>query len=93
MKMMGLPNWMHWTAWFVKSFLFLFITTLLVVHMLKIEWKADTAVLPNADNFVVFFFLLTYSWSAIFYCFLISSIVPKGMKLIQDKCQYLGYNN
>ena len=37
MKMMGLANWVHWLAWFVKNFLFLSITTLLIVILCKVR--------------------------------------------------------
>ena len=36
MKMMGLPNWLHWTAWFVKSLAFIFVTILLITLLLKV---------------------------------------------------------
>jgi len=37
MKMMGLPNWLHWTAWFVKSLVFILITIMLITFMLKVK--------------------------------------------------------
>lgn len=36
MKMMGLPNWLHWTAWFVQSFLLLLISIILMTIFLKV---------------------------------------------------------
>ena len=36
MKMMGLPNWLHWTAWFVKSLAFILITIILITALLKV---------------------------------------------------------
>ena len=41
MKMMGLPNWLHWTAWFVKSLVFILITIMLITFMLKVKLKSD----------------------------------------------------
>ncbi|XP_077864744.1 phospholipid-transporting ATPase ABCA3-like [Saccoglossus kowalevskii] len=35
MKMMGLSNWLHWTAWFVKCFLFLMISGLIMSILIK----------------------------------------------------------
>jgi uncharacterized membrane protein YhdT len=42
MKMMGLPNWLHWTAWFVKSLVFILITIMLITFMLKVKPQNPT---------------------------------------------------
>lgn len=33
---MGLPNWLHWMAWFVKSLVFILFTIILITFMLKV---------------------------------------------------------
>lgn len=33
---MGLDNWIHWTAWFVKSFVMLGISVLLITMLVKV---------------------------------------------------------
>ena len=35
--MMGLSNWLHWLAWFVKYFLFLSISCIVMSVLFKIE--------------------------------------------------------
>lgn len=47
MKIMGLPNWLHWTAWFIKSILFLTITISLIILIVKV--RPDLA--PNFSDF------------------------------------------
>lgn len=37
MKMMGLANWIHWTAWFTKNLLFLLISIIIVTALLKVS--------------------------------------------------------
>ena len=37
MKIMGLNNWIHWTAWFVKSFIMLFISAILITILMKVS--------------------------------------------------------
>ena len=37
MKMMGLANWIHWSAWFTKNLLFLLIAIIIVTAMLKVR--------------------------------------------------------
>lgn len=39
MKMMGLPNWLHWSAWFIKSLAFILITIVLIVILLKVAFR------------------------------------------------------
>ena len=40
MKMMGLANWIHWTAWFTKNLLFLLISIIIVTALLKVSKEA-----------------------------------------------------
>ena len=37
MKMMGLSNWLHWLAWFIKNFIFLMISTILITILVKVS--------------------------------------------------------
>lgn len=39
MKIMGLPNWLHWTGWFAKSMIFFTVTISLIVLLLKVNKK------------------------------------------------------
>ncbi|CAL4103477.1 unnamed protein product [Meganyctiphanes norvegica] len=43
MKMMGLPNWLHWLAWFIKSFMFLIVSTILITILLCTPWKMESS--------------------------------------------------
>jgi len=38
--MMGLANWIHWTAWFTKNLLFLLISIIIVTALLKVSKEA-----------------------------------------------------
>ena len=80
MKMMGLPNYLHWCAWFVKSLMFLLVTTLLITILLCTQWQgeASLAVLNNSDPTLVFFFLFVYILSAISFCFFFSTLFSKA---------------
>lgn len=37
MKIMGLPNWLHWTAWFIKSYVFLAIPAIMLAGLCKVR--------------------------------------------------------
>ncbi|XP_042876783.1 phospholipid-transporting ATPase ABCA3-like isoform X3 [Penaeus japonicus] len=80
MKMMGLQNWLHWMAWFIKSFLFLSTTTLLITILLCTRWQGEgsLAVLNNSDPTLVFIFLLLYTICSISFCFFISTLFSKA---------------
>ncbi|ODN05472.1 ATP-binding cassette sub-family A member 3, partial [Orchesella cincta] len=74
MKMMGLPNWLHYSAWFTKSFIFLLISTILMTIFYKVKWYGDgLAVLTYSDGSLLFIFFLAYLFSVITLGFLVSS--------------------
>ncbi|XP_078344110.1 phospholipid-transporting ATPase ABCA3-like [Oculina patagonica] len=66
MKMMGLANWVHWCAWFTKNLLFLLISGILFVIVLKV------LVFKQSDPSVIFVFFLLYLIASILFCFCLS---------------------
>ncbi|KAJ8730119.1 hypothetical protein PYW07_017157 [Mythimna separata] len=84
MKIMGLPTWLHWTAWFCKQFVFLLVTAILTVVLLKVNWFtnddgfSEYAVFTNTPWTVLLFFMVLYLSCTIFFSFMISSIFSKG---------------
>ncbi|KAJ7372889.1 hypothetical protein OS493_016818 [Desmophyllum pertusum] len=66
MKMMGLANWIHWSAWFTKNLLFLLITGIVMVIVLKV------LVFTHSDGSVIFVFFLLYLIATILFCFCVS---------------------
>jgi len=67
MKMMGLSNWIHWLAWFLKNFLFFLISVILLTILIKVA-----RIFEYSHWSIVFIFLLVYSISTISFCFLVS---------------------
>lgn len=43
MKIMGLPSWLHWTGWFIKTMIFLMISISFIVVLLKVGVRFWTA--------------------------------------------------
>ncbi|TRY96422.1 hypothetical protein DNTS_021457 [Danionella cerebrum] len=72
MRMMGLSNWLHWSAWFLMFFLFLSISVFFVTVLLCVKVSPNGAVLTYSDPTVVFFFLLAFAVSTINFSFMIS---------------------
>ncbi|XP_030379886.1 ATP-binding cassette sub-family A member 3 isoform X2 [Scaptodrosophila lebanonensis] len=78
MKIMGLNNWIHWTAWFVKSFIMLTISAVLIALFLKIQWTEKVSVLTYADFSVLVVFLIVYVITSICFCFMLATFFSKA---------------
>lgn len=84
MKIMGLPNWLHWLAWFIKSFIMLLVTITLVVIIMKAKWypNTDYTVFTQSNPLVIYLFLTFYACATITFCFAISVFFSKGNNFI-----------
>ena len=71
MHVMGLNNWLHWLAWFVKSFLMLCIPVVAMTIVLSLYL--------NTSSSVFLFFLLVYTIATINFCFAVSVVFDKGV--------------
>ncbi|XP_065093714.1 phospholipid-transporting ATPase ABCA3-like [Ochlerotatus camptorhynchus] len=80
MKIMGLSNWLHWTAWFVRCLLLLLITISLVTLLMtaNLTTNTDQAVLQFTDWSVLWLFLLAFSIATICFCFMMSVFFNKA---------------
>ncbi|XP_066151375.1 phospholipid-transporting ATPase ABCA3-like isoform X1 [Euwallacea fornicatus] len=80
MKIMGLPSWLHWVAWFLKSFSYLLVSIILMIVLLKVRWytNSEYTVFTYANPLVLFIFLLFYVCSTITFCFAISVFFSKA---------------
>ena len=38
MKMMGMPGWIHWMAWWAKSFIQLLVSICIMLMLLMVDW-------------------------------------------------------
>lgn len=72
MRMMGLSNWLHWSAWFLMFFLFLSISIFFVTVLFCVKVSPNGAVLTYSDPTLVFVFLLVFAISTINFSFMIS---------------------
>ncbi|TNN68845.1 ATP-binding cassette sub-family A member 3 [Liparis tanakae] len=78
MRMMGLSNWLHWSAWFLLFFLFLSISIFFVTLLLCIHVKPYGAVLSYSDPSLVFVFLLVFTVATINFSFMISAFFSRA---------------
>ncbi|XP_062542051.1 phospholipid-transporting ATPase ABCA3-like [Armigeres subalbatus] len=77
MKIMGLPNWLHWAAWFVKNILLLVITISFVTVLLCVSING-AAIFEYSDWTAVWFFLFIYSITIICFSFMMSVFFKKA---------------
>jgi len=73
MKMMGLSNGVHWVAWFINAFTLMFISSILLVIILKCG-----GVTPNSNVFILILWLSAFAFATIAQCFLISCFFSKA---------------
>lgn len=78
MKMMGLPSYMHWIAWFTKCMLFQVIIISVLTGMFKIQLTKGLAVFTNTNWFIVWLFLFVYAMAAVTYSFMFSTFFSKA---------------
>lgn len=78
---MGLPNWLHWTAWFTQTLIMFFVSVILIVILLKTPLVGnDLYVLPYSDWSCILAFLFVYIIASITFCFAISVFFSKGKR-------------
>lgn len=78
MKIMGVHNWLHWFAWFLHSFVIIFISVLLMTLMFTIKFNDHGKVINKTSATVFFVFLLLYTISGIMFCFFVSVFFSKA---------------
>ena len=61
MKIMGLPNWLHWSAWFIKSFVYMAIIMVIMSALLKVWVPPNGRVINFTQWSVLLAFFLVYS--------------------------------
>jgi ATP-binding cassette subfamily A (ABC1) protein 3 len=77
MKMMGLKDWLHWFAWFLKSLLWLAISVAIITGFLCVKIHDGAGILNTSDGSFIYFFFIMYSITTISFCFMLSTIFSK----------------
>ncbi|CAG7716861.1 unnamed protein product [Allacma fusca] len=74
MKIMGLPNWLHWTAWFIKAFVSLGLSCLLILLLVKVKLTGERSILTETDSWIIMLVLMCHSVTIIGFCFFMSTL-------------------
>lgn len=78
MKIMGLPSYMHWLAWFTKCMMFQLVIITVLTVMFKIQMTKGLAVFTHSNWLIVWIFFLLYSVAAVTYSFMFSTFFNKA---------------
>lgn len=78
MKIMGLPSYMHWIAWFTKCMLFQVVIISVLTVMFKIQLTKGLAVFTHSNWLIVWLFLFLYAMAAVTYSFMFSTFFSKA---------------
>nr|XP_017018280.1 phospholipid-transporting ATPase ABCA1-like [Drosophila kikkawai] len=80
MKMIGVENWLHWIAWFVKNYLMLIVIVVFIVAMFQIKDTKDNPIslMHNSHWLPILMFLHTYVIASICFCFLLAELFTKA---------------
>ncbi|XP_030384717.1 ATP-binding cassette sub-family A member 3-like [Scaptodrosophila lebanonensis] len=77
MKLLDLHNWLHWVAWFIKSYLVLFVITVIILVMLLVGINAPP-VLPYSSFTALLFFFHFYIVASICFSFMVAAFFSKA---------------
>nr|XP_036672326.1 retinal-specific phospholipid-transporting ATPase ABCA4 [Drosophila suzukii] len=78
MKLIGVHNWLHWVAWFVKSYAMLMLVVFFIMLLIMIRFYASVAVLSYSRWLPVLLFLHTYVVTSVCFCFMIAVFFKKA---------------
>ncbi|XP_053679318.1 phospholipid-transporting ATPase ABCA3-like [Anopheles nili] len=80
MKIMGLQGWVLWSSWFVKCFVFVQVSIVLVVVFLKVPWYTTphVSVLTYSDWGVIWLIFFVYGLAIITFSFMLSTLFSKA---------------
>ncbi|EDX10889.1 GD17920 [Drosophila simulans] len=78
MKLIGVHNWLHWVAWFVKSYIMLMLVVFLIMSLIMVKFYASVAVLPFSSWVPVLLFLHTYVVTSVCLCFMLAVLFSKA---------------
>lgn len=93
MKIMGLPNWLHWSSWFSKFFIQTLIVVSFMMIIFKVPMHGGVSIFTESNWLPVWLFLFIYAISVIMFSFLISVLVesPSSASLLAGVTMFIIY--
>ncbi|KAG4071964.1 hypothetical protein HA402_006125 [Bradysia odoriphaga] len=80
MKIMGLPNWLHWTSWFIRTMIIMTISLSLMVFLLNVPWYPDSnvSVFTHSNWLCIWIFLFVFCMTTTTFSFMLSVFFSKA---------------
>ncbi|XP_017071938.1 phospholipid-transporting ATPase ABCA3 [Drosophila eugracilis] len=78
MKLIGVHNWLHWVAWFIKSYCMLMIVAFFILIMMMVKFYNSVAVLTYSQWIPILLFLHTYVVTGITFAFMLAVFFKKA---------------
>lgn len=78
LRRMGVPNYVHWLGWLLRSLLLSLVIVTLLTALLKMPVNDAQAVLANSDWTALWLFLFTYSLSLLGFGFMLSVLIRRA---------------
>ncbi len=82
MKLMGMKPWIYWFSWYIKTFILLLPSLLIMIICYKIKLKLKTgqyaSIIDKTDPFLFALFLFVYASSSISFIFLCTTFFKKA---------------
>ncbi|KAH8266028.1 hypothetical protein KR038_000972, partial [Drosophila bunnanda] len=86
MKLIGVDNWLHWIAWFLKGYLVLMAVVLLILLLFKVNFYASVSILTYSQWIPLMLFLHTYVIASICFCFMLAVFFSKASTATAVTC-------
>lgn len=80
MKIMGIPSWMHYSAWFTSFFL---MQLVVVTSIVCIHWFSGLSIFRFTDHMILWVLLMAFATSTIFLAFFISTLTAEPVLAAQ----------
>lgn len=93
MKIMGLPNWLHWSSWFTKFLIQMVIVVSFMMVIFKVPMHGGVSIFTYSNWLPVWLFLFVYALSIIMFSFLVSVLLksPSSASLLAGVTMFIIY--
>ncbi|KAL7744179.1 hypothetical protein ACLKA6_009152 [Drosophila palustris] len=78
---MNIGNIIHFTTWFLKGYLYMFVSSLFVVLVIKVHWNNAHSLLTQTPWHIVLVVLITYNLSATSFSLMVASFFKNSSAL------------
>uniref|UniRef100_A0A1I8MQ84 ABC transporter domain-containing protein n=1 Tax=Musca domestica TaxID=7370 RepID=A0A1I8MQ84_MUSDO len=83
-RIMGIANYIHFLSWFFEAFVRAFISSLVVVTLLKIKWSNGVAILDQSGFFALLTVIVIYNMASICFVLMVTSFFKHTLSAVAD---------